>query len=102
LDLSPEALIARTAIHIEEKGYGDDVGIIFRRTPRLFRLVGLDGRETADVYVRWSEAYTAATREPKFVALSIYYRGALFELHGHHDQRPVDEAVSANGNKMAP
>jgi transcriptional regulator with XRE-family HTH domain len=80
LDLTPEALIARTAIAIELKGYEHDVAVVFRRAPRMFRLVGSGGRETGDPFNSWFDVVAAAMKAPEtYSAIAIYCRIAFFQ-----------------------
>lgn len=80
LNLTPEALVARTAIALELKGYQHDVGVVFKRAPRMFRLVGSTGRETGDAYNSWFDAVAAAMKAPEtYSAIAIYCRIAFFQ-----------------------
>ena len=51
-----------------------------KRVPRMFRLVGSNGRETGDAYSTWFDAVAAALKSPEsYAAISIYSRVAFFE-----------------------
>lgn len=80
LSVTPEAVIARTAIALELKGYEHDVAVVFRRAPRMFRLVGSGGRETGDTYHSWFDALSTVLKSPEsYTAIAIYCRIAFFQ-----------------------
>lgn len=81
LDLTPESFVARIGVYSEFNALEHQVPIVFFRGPRIFRLVGSNGRERIDCYMNWLDAVRASAEAPDlFRAISIYSRTRIVEL----------------------
>ena len=81
LDLTPESLVARVGVYTECNALEHQVPIFFFRGPRIFRLVGADGREKVGYHVNWFDAEREAAQAPNlFRAVSVYSRTSIVEF----------------------